>query len=99
MVFGDEGIPASSVRLAAPTGIAVDRSGDLYVAESARSCVLIVSDNCGVASVQATSFTGPALASEAIIAAFGTNLAATTQVATDLPLPTAYPIDVPARRC
>src|SRR5262249_48601293 len=64
-------------------------AGNLYVAESAKNRVLIVSDYRSVASVQAASFTGPALASEAIIAAFGTNLAATTQVTTDLPLPTA----------
>lgn len=87
-VFGEEGIPASSLRLAVPAGIAIDRAGNLYLADSARNRVLIVTENRSVASVQAASFTGPALASESIIAAFGTSLAATTQAATDLPLPT-----------
>jgi len=88
VVFGDEGLPASSVRLAAPTGVAIDRAGNLYVAESARNRVLIISDNRSITSVQAASFTGPSLAGESIVAAFGANLAATTQAATELPLPT-----------
>ncbi len=41
-----------------------------------------------VVSVSAASFNGDALASEAIVAAFGTNLATTTQEATRFPLPT-----------
>lgn len=41
-----------------------------------------------VASVSAASFTGAALASESIVAAFGTALATSTEVATSVPLPT-----------
>lgn len=41
-----------------------------------------------VANVSAASFLGAELASEQIIAAFGTGLATTTQVATAIPLPT-----------
>lgn len=41
-----------------------------------------------VASVNAASFSGVRLASETITAAFGENLAATSQTATSLPLPT-----------
>lgn len=41
-----------------------------------------------VASVSAASYRGSALASEMIAAAFGSNLAGSTQVATTLPLPT-----------
>lgn len=40
-----------------------------------------------VACVSAASFAGEALAGEAIVAAFGTDLAAATQTATELPLP------------
>ena len=41
-----------------------------------------------VATVSAASFAGAELASEEIVAAFGTNLATTTQVSTAIPLPT-----------
>lgn len=41
------------------------------------------------ASVSAASFSGTTLASESIVAAFGTGLAITTQAAATLPLPTA----------
>ncbi len=42
-----------------------------------------------VASVSAASYSGATLASESIVAAFGTSLAITTQAAATLPLPTA----------
>src|SRR5262249_35887821 len=42
-----------------------------------------------VANVSAASFSGVMLAGESIVAAFGLNLAPTTQVATTLPLPTS----------
>jgi uncharacterized protein (TIGR03437 family) len=42
-----------------------------------------------VASVSAASFSGTTLASESIVAAFGTNLAINTQAAATLPLPTS----------
>ena len=42
-----------------------------------------------VASVSAASFNGDALAGEAIVAAFGTGLATSTQIASTLPLPTS----------
>lgn len=42
-----------------------------------------------LASVSAASYTGSRLASESIVAAFGSGLATTTQVATTLPLPTS----------
>ncbi len=42
-----------------------------------------------VASVSAASFNGDALAGEAIVAAFGTGLATSTQIANSLPLPTS----------
>jgi uncharacterized protein (TIGR03437 family) len=40
-------------------------------------------------SVSAASYSGQALATESIVAAFGTDLATTTQFATDVPLPTS----------
>ncbi len=49
----------------------------------------ISSGNTAVVSVSAASFLGSALASEAIAAAFGANLATTTQAATAIPLPTS----------
>jgi uncharacterized protein (TIGR03437 family) len=42
----------------------------------------------GAATVSAASFSGPTLAPESIVAAFGNGLATTTQAASSLPLPT-----------
>ncbi|MGE0131648.1 MAG: BACON domain-containing carbohydrate-binding protein [Blastocatellales bacterium] len=87
--FRDEAAPPLTLLLSAPTGVAVDRAGNLYVADSAGHRVVLITKYQGAASVQAASFIGPALASESIVAAFGVNLAATTQAANALPLPTS----------
>ena len=59
-------------------GTTVDRSGTITI--SARTNT--------VSGVSAASYDGSAFSSEEIVAAFGTGLATTTQVATTLPLPT-----------
>ncbi|MGH9939104.1 MAG: hypothetical protein ACREAM_22925, partial [Blastocatellia bacterium] len=87
--FRDEGGPPLTLLLSAPAGVAVDRAGNLYVADSIGHRVVLITKYQGVASVQAASFTGPAQASESIVAAFGVNLATTTQAASALPLPTS----------
>ncbi len=51
--------------------------------------VTLPSSVAAVTAVSAASFGGGALASESIVAAFGVNLAATTQAATSQPLPTS----------
>lgn len=87
--FRDEGGPPLTLLLGTPAGVAVDRAGNLYVADNAGHRVVLITKYQGVASVQAASFTGPALASESIVAAFGVNLATTIQAASALPLPTS----------
>jgi uncharacterized protein (TIGR03437 family) len=59
-------------------------------ASASRSGTIIISaDISTVSGVSAASYDGAALTSEAIVAAFGSNLATATQVATSVPLPTA----------
>ncbi|MGH9843674.1 MAG: hypothetical protein ACREEM_33475 [Blastocatellia bacterium] len=63
---------------------------DFFKTESAARPWFLASGPAGgaLASVSAASFSGSALAPEAIIASFGSNLATATQVATATPLPT-----------
>jgi uncharacterized protein (TIGR03437 family) len=84
----EEGAPALNFGLSYTTGIAVDGFGNLFIADPGRNRVLIVSPYQTVVNVQAASFTGNTLAPESIAAAFGANLATTTQVANAVPLPT-----------
>jgi uncharacterized protein (TIGR03437 family) len=90
-IGGDGGDPARS-QIFLPTDVAIDSSGNLYVADWGNYLIRRVQSTSGfrtVASVSAASFLGDALATESIAAAFGTNLATATQAATALPLPTA----------
>lgn len=59
-------------------------SGDIFVAKLGASTVAPTT----VACVSAASFSGTAFAPEAIVAAFGVNLANSTQMALTIPLPT-----------
>ncbi len=61
------------------------RTGSLTIAGQ----TLTVMQSGVTTSVSAASFTGATVASEAITAAFGNNLATTTQTVTSLPLPTS----------
>ncbi|GEM_PF-1269831 len=63
---------------------------DFFKTESAARTWFLASGPAGgaVTSVSAASFSGSALATEAIIASFGSNLATATQAATATPLPT-----------
>jgi uncharacterized protein (TIGR03437 family) len=87
---GDNGSPASAL-LNFPTDVAIDAQGNLYIADGGNHRIRKVQAAANVravASISAASFT-PNLASEALAAAFGVNLATTTQVATSVPLPTS----------
>lgn len=64
----------------------VDATANTLTATWAAATVALVRS---VASVSAASFSGDALAGEAIVAAFGTGLATSTQIANSLPLPTS----------
>ncbi|MBI1764934.1 MAG: hypothetical protein HYR56_26285 [Acidobacteria bacterium] len=86
---GDNGAPTAAM-LSFPTGIAVDAQGNMFIADGGNHRIRKVqaaSNVRTVASISAASFT-TALASEALAAAFGVNLATTTQAATSVPLPT-----------
>ncbi len=86
--FGDDGGPPLSLLLFSPPGLALDGSGNLYIADARYHRVVVVTPFQNVATIHAASFANSALASESIVAAFGANLATTTQIATGLPLPT-----------
>lgn len=68
-----------------PPGI-VNASGNLLEAEFSSKPFLLAP---AVTSVSAANYAGPLVSSEQILAAFGTNLATTTIVATEQPLPTS----------
>jgi uncharacterized protein (TIGR03437 family) len=88
---GDGGDPLMA-QFRSATDVAIDAAGDLYVADHGNHRVRKVTLPNSVAAltaVSAASFSGGTLASEAIVAAFGVNLAATTQTATSQPLPTS----------
>ncbi|MGH9840182.1 MAG: Ig-like domain-containing protein, partial [Blastocatellia bacterium] len=57
--------------------------------QSREARITVVVGSYTVASVSAASFSGAALAAESIVAAFGSSLATSVQVATSLPLPTS----------
>jgi uncharacterized protein (TIGR03437 family) len=57
--------------------------------QTRESQITVTVSNTVVASVSAASFTGVALAAESIVAAFGTSLATSVQIASSLPLPTS----------
>jgi Putative binding domain, N-terminal/NHL repeat/Bacterial Ig domain len=86
--FRDEGGPPLTLLIGFPTGVAVDRAGSLYVADNGNHRVVLITRYRGMASAHAASFAGPPLASETIVAAFGVNLATTTQGGGAFPLPT-----------
>jgi uncharacterized protein (TIGR03437 family) len=85
-----------AVNLSAPFSLAAgDVTATLQIRDRAGHTTRVVRTYRGssaatlaVANVSAASFANPPLATEGIIAAFGTNLANTTQVASTLPLPT-----------
>ncbi len=87
---GDGGAPTGA-QLFYPTGVAIDRSGNLYIADYGNHRIrktLLATALRTVASVSAASLNAETgLAPESIASAFGTNLAATTQSADALPLP------------
>lgn len=90
--FGEaahEGTPALSAFIGLPTGLALDRAGNVYISEVYYNRILTVANYQTAASVSAASFRGQSLAADSIAAVFGTDLATTTQVASSVPLPTS----------
>ncbi|MGE0131651.1 MAG: SBBP repeat-containing protein [Blastocatellales bacterium] len=89
--YRGDGDAATWAELFQPTQIAVDQTGSVYVADLAgqriRKLTPFKPADRAVASVSAASFSGVALAPEAIAAAFGTAFAREIRVADTTPLP------------
>lgn len=89
--FGGDGASPKSAQLNFPNDLTFDRAGNMYIADLGNQRirkVLNASTLKTVASVSAASFLGDQLASETIVAAFGSNLATATEIAATVPLPT-----------
>lgn len=90
--FSGDGGPATEARLALPTNVVLDETGDLYIADARNdrirvlAAVPLISPN-GI--VNSASFLGGPFAPDSIISLFGLNLAASTAQAAVTPLPTS----------
>lgn len=87
---GDGGSPLGA-QLAFPNDVTFDRAGNMYIADFNNQRIRKVSSASllkSVATVSAASFQGDVLASDLIAAAFGQNLATSTQIGGTVPLPT-----------
>jgi uncharacterized protein (TIGR03437 family) len=91
--FSGDGTGPVGTALSFPTSVAFDSAGNLIIADSGNNRVRrvrLASSLRTVSAVSAASFSQTAgLAAEEIGAAFGTNLAGATAMATSLPLPTS----------
>jgi uncharacterized protein (TIGR03437 family) len=86
---GDSSAPTTAA-LSIPQGVAVDAQGNLFIADTGNNRVRKVQAAATVrvlTTVSAASYQ-PFAASEAIVAAFGTNLATSAVAGTTTPLPT-----------
>jgi uncharacterized protein (TIGR03437 family) len=71
-----------------PTGVAVDRGGTVYVADTLNHRIVAALDFKQAVSVSAASYQGSTSSDESIVSVFGQALATTTEASTTLPLPT-----------
>jgi sugar lactone lactonase YvrE len=84
--YSGDGGWSTNAQLNAPSGIAVDAFGSVYIADSNNHRIRKVSV---AITVSAASYSSSALASKAIATVFGDSLATATQAATVIPLPTS----------
>jgi uncharacterized protein (TIGR03437 family) len=85
---GGEGGAATNAQLSFPTGVALDNAGNLYIADGGNHRVVVVAAYAPTATANGASFNLAAVASEAIVSAFGAALATASEAASSLPLPT-----------
>lgn len=85
----NDGVAPNYSTLSSVSALAFDLTGRLYLADSGnhRIATLSVSDFPNFVPVSAANYRGLELAPDSIVAAFGTNLASATAVATTQPLP------------
>ncbi len=88
--FGGEAGDALVAQLSQPSGLAIDQTGGLLIADTGNHRVLAVTlrPTPALATVSAASYFAYTTARDSINAAFGLNLSAQTAIANTLPLPT-----------
>ncbi|MFN7929481.1 MAG: SBBP repeat-containing protein [Blastocatellia bacterium] len=89
--WNGDGMAATLARLNLPSGITLDRAGNLYIADYYNFRLRKLVPNAQAApratNVPATHYQGTTLAPESLVSAFGQNLAPGTDAAQSLPLP------------
>jgi uncharacterized protein (TIGR03437 family) len=85
-----EGVAPSAFAFAFPVGVAVDAAGNVFAADEGGHRIVAAVNMNGVATVEAAGFTGPTVARDATMSAFGQRLATTEAFAPATPaqLPT-----------
>ncbi len=85
----DEGGTAFDARLIAAAGVAVDSSGNYFLADTGNHRIIRIANYQAATTVNGASFATPqVVAPEAIVSVFGASLATRDQAVTQLPLPT-----------
>jgi uncharacterized protein (TIGR03437 family) len=85
---GDGGA-ATEAQLNSPAGVAVDRAGNLFIADTFNHRVVVVAAYNSATTASGATYRGGTVAAESIASAFGTNLATSLVAQTALPLPTS----------
>jgi uncharacterized protein (TIGR03437 family) len=81
---------ATSIQLNAPAGVAFDRAGNLFIADTNNHRVVKVQTYNSITSVSAASYrSNRPVAPDTIVSAFGPRLALSTKAVTTPPLPTS----------
>ena len=70
-----EGVAPTAFAFAFPVGVAVDAAGNVFAADEGAQRIVAAVNMSGVATVDAAGFTGPTVARDAMMSAFGQRLA------------------------
>lgn len=83
-----ESSSAINTQLNQPGEVAFDRAGNLFIADSGNNRIATVTNFRSATTASGATYQGGSVAGESIVSLFGANLATTTVVQTQLPLPT-----------